>query len=98
VFDVIPQCLVRFCVTFCNCFSCRSSSYNSFVGADCTRVFSVCAFLLFVHHETCEFSTYLDEAVQTQFINIWSRIKENIEEGSETFQALVGKAASYELK
>jgi hypothetical protein len=50
--------------------------------------------------KTCDFGTYLDEALQTQFINnVWSsRVKEKIEEGAETFQALVGKAGSYELR
>jgi hypothetical protein len=50
--------------------------------------------------KTCDFGTYLDEALQTQFINniVSSRIKEKMEEGAATFQALVGKSASYELK
>jgi hypothetical protein len=50
--------------------------------------------------ETCVFGDYLDEALQTQFINnVRSpRTKEEIEEGADKFHALVEKAARYEFQ
>jgi hypothetical protein len=50
--------------------------------------------------KTCDFGNYLDEALQTQFINkVWSpRIRKKIEEGAESFQALVGRAARFEFQ
>ena len=50
--------------------------------------------------KTCDFGDYLDEALQTQFINnVRSpRIKEKIEEGTDNFHALVEKAARHEFQ
>jgi len=50
--------------------------------------------------KTCVFGDYLDEALQTQFINNvrLPRIKEKIEDGADNFHALVERAARYEFQ
>ena len=48
----------------------------------------------------CDFGDYLDEALQTQFINnVRSpRIKGKIEEGADNFHSLVERAVRYEFQ
>jgi hypothetical protein len=62
---------------------------------------SISEFAVALQHlaETCTFGTFLDQALQTQFINHLrsERIREKVIDGADTFRALVQSACRYEL-